>query len=225
MNFQYFVDDDSDGIFNIASNGSVVVNSGGFKNVNVSVVAIGAKDRKSKKIGRAVISVKIVTQAVNKIEFVDFPESGVDVDLTKREIFRIRSSASNDDKVVFSMTQNDRFKIDSSNGVVYNVGKSVNGESTEVVALDVTVRRLDESDGVTRKLKLIVPPLTQRSDPKFSSLNVTLSSSASLSETIQLCPQLESSDAATMKIVSGNEDHLFTLDTLNKRLLLARRPR
>ena len=127
MNFQYFVDDDSDGIFNIASNGSVVVNSGGFKNVNVSVVAIGAKDRKSKKIGRAVISVKIVTQAVNKIEFVDFPESGVDVDLTKREIFRIRSSASNDDKVVFSMTQNDRFKIDSSNGVVYNVGKSVNG--------------------------------------------------------------------------------------------------
>ena len=84
MNFQYFVDDDSDGIFNIASNGSVVVNSGGFKNVNVSVVAIGAKDRKSKKIGRAVISVKIVTQAVNKIEFVDFPESGVDVDLPKR---------------------------------------------------------------------------------------------------------------------------------------------
>lgn len=225
MNFQYFVDDDSDGIFNIASNGSVVVNSGGFKNVNVSVVAIGAKDRKSKKIGRAVISVKIVTQAVNKIEFVDFPESGVDVDLTKREIFRIRSSASNDDKVVFSMTQNDRFKIDSSNGVVYNVGKSVNGESTEVVALDVTVRRLDESDGVTRKLKLIVPPLTQRSDPKFSSLNVTLSSTASLSETIQLCPQLETGDAASMKIVSGNDDHLFTLDNLNKRLLLARRPR
>ena len=223
MNFQYFVDDDSDGIFNIASNGSVVVNSGGFKNVNVSVVAIGAKDRKSKKIGRAVISVKIVTQAVNKIEFVDFPESGVDV--TKREIFRIRSSASNDDKVVFSMTQNDRFKIDSSNGVVYNVGKSVNGESTEVVALDVTVRRLDESDGVTRKLKLIVPPLTQRSDPKFSSLNVTLSSTASLSETIQLCPQLETGDAASMKIVSGNDDHLFTLDNLNKRLLLARRPR
>ena len=225
MNFQSFVDDDSDGIFNIASNGSVVVNSGGFKNVNVSVVAIGAKDRKSKKIGRAVISVKIVTQAVNKIEFVDFPESGVDVDLTKREIFRIRSSASNDDKVVFSMTQNDRFKIDSSNGVVYNVGKSVNGESTEVVALDVTVRRLDESDGVTRKLKLIVPPLTQRSDPKFSSLNVTLSSTASLSETIQLCPQLETGDAASMKIVSGNDDHLFTLDNLNKRLLLARRPR
>ena len=225
MNFQYFVDDDSDGIFNIASNGSVVVNSGGFKNVNVSVVAIGAKDRKSKKIGRAVISVKIVTQAVNKIDFVDFPESGVDVDLTKREIFRIRSSASNDDKVVFSMTQNDRFKIDSSNGVVYNVGKSVNGESTEVIALDVTVRRLDESDGVTRKLKLIVPPLTQRSDPKFSSLNVTLSSTASLSETIQLCPQLETGDAASMKIVSGNDDHLFTLDNLNKRLLLARRPR
>ena len=229
MNFQYFVDDDSDGIFNIASNGSVVVNSGGFKNVNVSVVAIGAKDRKSKKIGRAVISVKIVPQAVNKIEFVDFPESGVDVDLTKREIFRIRSSASNDDNVVFSMTQNDRFKIDSSNGVVYNVGKSVNGnaggDSTEVVTLDVTVRRLDESDGATRKLKLVVPPLSLKSDPKFASLNVTLSSSASLSETIQLCPQLDSADAATMKIVSGNEDHLFTLDNLNKRLLLARRPR
>jgi hypothetical protein len=135
------------------------------------------------------------------------------------------SSATNDDKVVFTMTPNDRFKIDSFNGVVYNVGKSVSGESTEVVALDVTVRRIDETDGVTRKLKLIVPPLLKKSDPKFSSLNVTLSSTASLSETIQICPQLDASDAATLKIVSGNEDHLFSLDNLNKRLLLARRPR
>ena len=223
---QFFVDDDNDGVFSIASNGSVVINPLGLKNVNTSVVTIGAKDRKSKKVGRAVVSVKIVTQALNKIDFVDFPNDGVDVDLSKREIFRVKSSATNDDKVVFSMTPSDRFKIDSFNGVVYNVGNSVKGgDTTEVVSLDITVRRIDEAGGATRKLKLIVPPLSQRSDPTFSSLNVTLSSSASLSETIQLCPQLESSDAATMKIVSGNEDHLFTLDTLNKRLLLARRPR
>ena len=79
---QFFVDDDNDGVFSIASNGSVVINPLGLKNVNTSVVTIGAKDRKSKKVGRAVVSVKIVTQALNKIDFVDFPNDGVDVDLS-----------------------------------------------------------------------------------------------------------------------------------------------
>jgi len=223
------VEDDNDGIFSIASNGSIIVGAGGLKNVNVSVISVGAKDRKSKKIGRAVVSVKIRTQLLNKIEFLDFPEDGVQIDLSKRDVFHVKvteSSSSNGEKFTFSMSPSDRFKIDSSKGIVYNIGKSDVSESTESVTLDITVRRIDElpSDGVTRKLKLIVPPSTQKSEPKFSSLNVTISSSASLSETIQLCPHLDKSDDPSIQIVSGNEDHLFTLDTLNRRLLLARRP-
>ena len=185
------------------SNGSLIIASGGLKGVNVSVISIGAKDRKSKKVGRAVISVKLRTQPMTKIEFLDF---------------------SSDEKLIFSMTPNERFKIDSSNGIIYNVKKN---DAIESVTLDVIVRSFDQSPaaGVSRKLKLIVPPSSDKNEPKFSSINATISSTASLSETIQLCPHLNKSDDPSLQIISGNEDHLFTLDNLNRRLLLSRRPR
>ena len=222
---QYFVEDDNDGVFSIASNGTLIVGSGGLKNVNISVVSIGAKDRKSKKIGRAVVSVKIRTQPLNKIEFFDFPENGVKFDPNQREVYSVKIANSNGEKFTYSMTQNDRFKIDSSTGVVYHVGRAESSASD--VTLDVTVRRIDESpsEGVTKKLKFIVPALSNKNEPKFSSINATISSTASLSETIQLCPDHGSSDDPSIQIVSGNEDHLFSLDNLNRRLLLSRRPR
>ena len=203
------------------SNGSLIIASGGLKGVNVSVVSIGAKDRKSKKVGRAVISVKLRTQPMTKIEFLDFPDD-VKVEPGKREIFQVK--VSSDEKLIFSMTPNERFKIDSSNGIIYNVKKN---DAIESVTLDVIVRSFDQSPaaGVSRKLKLIVPPSSDKNEPKFSSINATISSTASLSETIQLCPHLNKSDDPSLQIISGNEDHLFTLDNLNRRLLLSRRPR
>jgi len=218
---QYFVEDDNDGIFSLASNGSLIIGSGGLKGVNVSVVSIGAKDRKSKKVGRAVVSVKLRTQPLTKIEFLDFPND-VKVDLSKREIFKVK--VSTDEKLIFSMTPNEIFKIDSSNGIIYNVKKN---KAAESVTLDVTVRRFDESvaAGVSKKLKLVVSPSSDTNEPRFSTINATIPSTASLSETIQLCPSLDKSDDPSLQIVSGNEDHLFTLDNLNRRLLLSRRPR
>lgn len=224
---QYFIDGDDFGVFSIAPNGSLIVSSLGLKNVNISVVGVVAKDRRSKKISRAVVSVKVRTEPLKKIEFQNFPDDGVKVDPNSREVLRIKASEDENQKLFFSMTPKDGFRIDVSNGIVYNVGRLGGDTGQEMTTLnyEVTVRRADESltEGVTKKLKLIVPTPLNSNAPGFSSLNVTLSSTVSLAETIDLCPTND--EHQPLQIVSGNEEHLFTLDSLNRRLLLSRRPR
>jgi len=225
---QYFIDGDDFGVFSLAPNGSLIVTSFGLRDVNVSVVGVAAKDRRSKKIGRAVVSIKVRTEPLKSIEFIHFPEEGVKVDLKNREVLTIKTTE--DEQLFFTMTPKDRFRIDTSNGRIYNVGRlgpGDQGQETTVLNYEISARRAADqswSDAVTKKLKLIVPTYLSEMAPGFSSLNVTLSSSVSLAETIDLCP-MNKEHYQQLQMVSGNEDHLFTLDNLNRRLLLSRRPR
>ena len=209
--------------FNILTNGTLVLNR--LPREDITSILITATDRVSDEKTSAVVTLSKNEGTMAPIDLSEvFPDTiKFSSSTLNGPVLMQKASEFPTEDLVFSITENPIFQIDSKTGSIFQVFKK---SSVDNVPKDLTVtaKRLSDNMIKTKSLGVIVDGHSSGLKPDHFTLErvtTTLEEDAKINTQIDIC-SFTSHSAGTpfIKIVSGNEGQTFLFDEDKAKLIL-----
>ncbi len=214
-------------LFSVLPNGTVVVHA--EPEGDVTSFLLTATDSRTKTKSNAVVTIIKTSENVKMIEFAEDPDT---LELaspssgdTGQPLAKLRTNQDSSVSLFFSVSDNPFLSVDSYSGNVYHSGKKVPSSSVVPSEVTVTVKRLSDMQSATKVIRVVGENRFEGSSSRFvrNSTTVTLSEDAPLGTHIRVCDYSESNGDPFVRLVSGNEDHVFAFDAKKLRLTLSKK--
>lgn len=202
----------------IGSNGTLVINQPMPNNSSKLLVTV--EDKRSRQTSTAVVVINTKATVDEPLEF-DLSSDTFEIGSTE-ELFAIKLKSEPSEPVVFNVTDNPFVVIDPITGQLFKKSNPKVLSST----VQVSVRKISDSDseGIRKTLRLFMPN-AQNHQRKLTMNSKTVDlplNSSPLSTKVDICDS--KAPSSNLQILSGNDDNLFTLESLKQQLILFKTP-